>query len=309
MRIGIVMPAHNVAPFIGQAIRSVLAQTHADWTLVVVDDGSTDTTASVAAGFGDSRMHLIRQANAGVSAARNRGMAALNGDALLFLDADDWLAPQALAVLAGTLAQHPEAVAAIGAYARTAAPAGAVSRGSARFRRPAGDLLSPLLLRNQFANGGHLLVARHAAGRFREDLRFGEDWEYWVRLALRGPFAAVPNAEPLCFIRERPGGASLSLGTDPAAIGPCLDAIFANPELVARFGAARLATFRRQAETEYGWAVGRELIRHGRRAAGRAHLRHAMAASISPKRVALLLAAHALPLLPAAWRGPFRPYP
>ena len=309
MRIGVVMPAHNVAPFIGQAIGSVLAQTHADWTLAVVDDGSTDATATIAAGFGDRRLHLIRQANGGVSAARNRGMEGLDADALLFLDADDWLAPQALAALAETLAHHPEAVAAVGAYARTAAPAGAVSRASVRRRRPAGDLLRPLLLRNQFANGGHLLVARHAAGRFREDLRFGEDWEYWVRLALLGRFAAAPSAAPLCFIRERPGGASLSQGTDPAAIVPCLDAVFANPDLLARFGAARLAAFRRQAEAEYGWAVGRELIRHGRRAAGRAYLRHAITASISPKRVALLLAAHALPLLPMAWRGPFRPYP
>ena len=73
MRIAIVTPAFNVAPYIGDAIVSVLAQTHRDWTMAVVDDGSTDATAAVAARFAYPGMRLLRQANAGVSAARNRG--------------------------------------------------------------------------------------------------------------------------------------------------------------------------------------------------------------------------------------------
>ena len=79
MRIGIVVPAYNAAPWIGDAIASVIAQTHRDWTLVVVDDGSTDGTAQVVEGFGDPAYDLVRQANAGVSAARNRGVAELCG--------------------------------------------------------------------------------------------------------------------------------------------------------------------------------------------------------------------------------------
>ena len=75
MRIGIVTPAYNAAPWIGDAIASVIAQTHDDWAMVVVDDGSTDATADVVARVADPRMRLIRQPNAGVSAARNRGMA------------------------------------------------------------------------------------------------------------------------------------------------------------------------------------------------------------------------------------------
>ena len=93
MRIGIVTPAFNVSPFIGETIVSVLAQTHGDWTMVVVDDGSTDETASVVRGFDDPRLRLVSQQNAGVSAARNRGAVALDCDAVLFLDGDDGLAP------------------------------------------------------------------------------------------------------------------------------------------------------------------------------------------------------------------------
>ena len=115
MRIAIIIPAFNVAPFLRQTVNSVIDQTHLDWELVVVEDGSTDATASVAASFGDARIRLIRQDNAGVSAARNRGLRhAGSPDALLFLDGDDWLAPDALIVLSDTLEAAPWAVAACG---------------------------------------------------------------------------------------------------------------------------------------------------------------------------------------------------
>src|ERR1700722_16212125 len=76
MRVGIVIAAYNAASWIGDAIASVIAQTYRDWILVVVDDGSADGTADVVGGFADPRIRLVRQANAGVSAARNRGGAA-----------------------------------------------------------------------------------------------------------------------------------------------------------------------------------------------------------------------------------------
>ena len=195
MRIDIITPAYDVAPYIGDAIRSVLAQSHRYWTMTIVDDGSTDETAAIAATFDDPRIRLLRQRNAGVSAARNLGLVASNAEAVLFLDADDWLSPDALATLAETLRTAPNAIAAVGPYQRVldgpgplAAATGAVSDG--RVRAPAsGDLLRALLVRNQFANGGHLLIRRHkveTAGTFNPGLTYGEDWEYWIRLACFG---------------------------------------------------------------------------------------------------------------------------
>ena len=102
--IAVIIPAFNAAPWIAEAIDSVLAQTRPASTVIVVDDGSTDATASVAERYGDAVM-LIRQPNAGVSAARNHGAAQAHADWLLFLDADDRLRPQALEALAARRAQ------------------------------------------------------------------------------------------------------------------------------------------------------------------------------------------------------------
>jgi glycosyltransferase involved in cell wall biosynthesis len=313
VRIAIVTPAFNAAAWIADGIRSVLAQSHKDWTMVVVDDGSTDATAAIVGGFTDARMRLIRQANAGVSVARNRGIAACAGsslaatredaaDSLLFLDADDWLAPDALSRLAGALDGSPGAVAAVGGY-RIAGRRG--------IRRPvSGDLLDRLLVRNLFVNGGHLLLRRsavRAAGNFRPGLVYGEDWEFWVRLALQGQFVAVGGRDPVLVVRQHADSAYHRLACDPSAFAPCMEAIFSNPMLIACVGPRHLAAIRSRTDAENRWIIGRELIRHGRRSEGKAWLRRSVMANPSLRRC-VLAAATMLPLLPMALRGPFQPY-
>ena len=309
MRIGIVTPAFNVAPTIGDTIRSVLEQTHRDWTMVVVDDGSGDDTVSVVKAFPDRRLRLISQQNAGVSAARNRGAALLDCDALLFLDGDDWLAPSALEVLAQALDAEPEAIAAVGPYAR----------GGRVYPPPSGNVLEPLLVRNIFVNGGHVLIRRAAVQPFREDLRYGEDWECWVRLALSAVragagwgssttgavFAAPRGRRPLLFVRERPGSAYLSMATDPASFAPCLNAIHGNPALPGVFSTEKRAALRRKAEAEVLWTIGREMIRHRRRRDGLSWLGKSVAAAPTLRRLLVMAAVAALP---PSWCGPLYPY-
>ena len=111
MRFSVIIPLYNKAPYVAKAIGSVLAQTFTNYELVVVDDGSRDDSAEMAAKAMDGRANcrLIRQENAGVSMARNNGVAASQGDYLCFLDADDWWEPTFLAEMSKLIAEFPEA--------------------------------------------------------------------------------------------------------------------------------------------------------------------------------------------------------
>ncbi len=307
MRVAIIIPAHDVAGHIATALRSVMRQTHADWRAVVVDDGSCDSTGAIAQEFTNRRLHVVRQANQGVSAARNAGLREVDGDAVLFLDADDWLAPDALERLVAALRAAPWAVASVGPYARV----GTDGRAGRIVRPYGGDLLRELLVRNRFLNGGHLLIRREAigwAGAFRPDLAFGEDWEYWSRLALFGPFAADRGDEPVLHALDRADGAYRRLAADPAAFMACLSAIHANPMLRDRLGPATRTALRRKAEAEAGWILAREMVRHGAWREGGHWLWRSATANPTLRALVRLTALCLAPGLPPSWRGPFRPY-
>ena len=107
----VVIAAFNEEDLVGSAIASVQAQTRSDWEVVVIDDGSEDGTARVAGELAasDPRIRVVSQANAGLSAARNAGIAASRADLVSFLDADDLWLPRYLEVAADSLETAPRA--------------------------------------------------------------------------------------------------------------------------------------------------------------------------------------------------------
>lgn len=97
MKVSIIIPLYNKAPYIKKALETVCSQTYQDWECVIMDDGSTDGSAELAkqiiSELADGRYHLLSQSNAGVAAARNNAVKQSSGELLCFLDADDWWKP------------------------------------------------------------------------------------------------------------------------------------------------------------------------------------------------------------------------
>lgn len=110
-RLSVVIPAYNMETLVGHCLQTVLTQTYKDMEVIVVDDGSTDTTAQRIAELAavDGRVRLLRQEHRGVAAARNRALAEARGELIAFVDADDYVHPQYLELMVQALDSHPEA--------------------------------------------------------------------------------------------------------------------------------------------------------------------------------------------------------
>lgn len=108
MSISVIIPAYNAEKYLAEAIESALHQTRPAKEIVVVDDGSSDRTREVVQSFGEKVRIIQHEANQGVGAARNTGVAASDGDYVAFLDADDKWLPEHLENLAGLLDMWPE---------------------------------------------------------------------------------------------------------------------------------------------------------------------------------------------------------
>lgn len=110
-RLSVVIPAYNMETLVGHCLQTVLTQTYKDMEVIVVDDGSTDTTAQRIAELAavDERVRPLRQEHQGVAAARNRGLAEARGELIAFVDADDYVHPQYLELMVQALDAHPDA--------------------------------------------------------------------------------------------------------------------------------------------------------------------------------------------------------
>ncbi len=197
--VSVIIPAYNQGQFVGQAIQSVLDQTFADFEAVVVDDGSTDDTATVIQAFRDPRVRYVFQENRGLSAARNTGIRYASGDYLSYLDSDDLFLAKKLELLVSALQAAPE----IGLIAGQAVPIDEDGQRAGRvFDIALPEELEQLVLGNPL-HVGSVLVRRSwqsRAGLFDETLRSYEDWDMWLRMALAG-CRMTSVAEPVSLYR------------------------------------------------------------------------------------------------------------
>lgn len=192
--IDVIIPLYNGELFIAQALESVLSQTLPPARIIVVNDGSTDKGPEIVYSYqnkGSTPIEIITQENKGLSAARNTGITHATGDYIAFLDADDvWLPEklqQQMYVLTNSNLSDLALVYCKYAIINTKGaldPDGFVVPLNTTMR---GMVFNKLLSGNKIlSSGSGVLIKRSVfdiVGRFNETLRFGEDWDMWLRIA------------------------------------------------------------------------------------------------------------------------------
>lgn len=237
-RVSVIVPAYNAADHIGEALESVIAQTAADWEVVVCDDGSTDDTAAIASGFGD-RVRVVRNdRNEGLAAARNHAISESRGRLLALLDADDAWLPNYLERQLQLLDADPEpdtvGIVSCNAYLRDASgmlPGTYADRFGYAENVGIEQLLdiSPIFISAVIPR-----AALEKVGLFATDLRSCEDLDAWIRL-LEQDYRVISTREPLVTYRLSPG----QLSAQPVKMAQARQAVYRRAIERGRLSAAQ----------------------------------------------------------------------
>jgi len=205
-KVSVIIPTYNREKALGRAIDSVLEQTCGDFEIIVVDDGSTDGTREVVGAYRE-RVRYIYQENEGPSCARNRGIEASKAKYIAFLDSDDYYARENLLEKVNFLEANSESgwVYSDGQYVDESG--GFLERVSDRHnfsrRRVEGDIFEELLYYRNFITTPTVVVRREVlerTGGFDERLSAQEDYELWLRIAVKYPIHYIDK--PLVFMTE-----------------------------------------------------------------------------------------------------------
>ena len=231
-KISVVIPTYNYGRFIAEAIESALVQTRKPDDVIVVDDGSTDETEAAVRRLEADRVRYIRQPNAGVCVARNRGVAESSGDLIAFLDADDTWEPTKLEKQLAMFEADPEI--------------GLVHCGMREFDGESGEtrvlrldgqdgwVAHEILLWERPAiigPGGTIMVNREAfasVGGFDERMKVGEDWDFCYRVARRYKVGFV--REPLVNYRSHAAAAHRNVYEMERGMGLFYQKAFSDPD-------------------------------------------------------------------------------
>ena len=195
MRFSVIIPVYNKAPYVAKAIGSVLTQSFSDFELIVMDDGSSDASFEVASESiqGKVNCHLYQQRNSGVSLARNRAAELSVGDYLCFLDADDWWDSSFLERVSRMINEYPEA----GIYGT-----GYSIINETRHKTRVADIGVEPGFEKGYINYCQVYASRmymplwtgavciprsvfNEMGGFKPYLKLGEDFDLWIRIALK----------------------------------------------------------------------------------------------------------------------------
>lgn len=216
MLCSVIIPLYNKEQYIFFAIKSVLDQTHQDFEVIVVDDGSSDGGAAVVRAIDDPRVRLLQQKNGGVSRARNAGIAAARGDLICFLDADDWYAPGFLQAVSTMYRQYKdEHFYSTSFLCMTSPTDGKLDSGEQLAFSQVDNFYEYRAKHGVFYCTNSIAVPRSVLQAmpecFPEGDQFGEDQDLWFRLAESMPLVFSPAklvayrmnvADSLCAVHD-----------------------------------------------------------------------------------------------------------
>lgn len=214
MRVSVLMPAYNAARHIAQAIESVLAQTHADFEFIIINDGSTDGTRAIVENYvqRDQRIRLLNQSNKGPGAAMNVGLNTAKHEWIVVMHADDVMLPHRIERQLAFVQEHPE-IAVASSFVYNINDAGTVI---AKFESPlvSKQAVEETLRRNDIIGFHHPAVIMRKAivqelGGYRETLQTNEDIDLWNRVAERG-YLILVQPEFLLKYRIHASAASIA---------------------------------------------------------------------------------------------------
>lgn len=211
-KIAVITPAYNAAAFIGEAIESVQAQTYADWSMTIVDDGSTDDTAAAVAPYlEDPRIKLVQQENGGCAAGRNTALAHSNSEYVSILDADDRYTPTYLADMIKALEAAPNA-----AFCTCDAFLFGEMAATGTLSSSTVSRIPPLTLERVITREFSVFIAGairrrwiEKVGPFDASMRAAEDFDLWLRLLSNGGEGLYLD-KPLVWYRVHSGSLSQS---------------------------------------------------------------------------------------------------
>ena len=187
--VSVIIPTYNREKYIRKSLYSVLAQTYQRFEIVVVDDGSTDSTHTIISAYKDN-VHYLYQENQGISKARNTGIRNSHGDYIAFLDSDDFWLPEKTELQIALLQKHPE-------YGMAASRCASVRLdGSFREKnRPgtSGWVLENLFQANFIRTSAAIIRKEcfHEVGLFDEELKECEEYDLWLRMASQYPIGFI----------------------------------------------------------------------------------------------------------------------
>jgi glycosyltransferase involved in cell wall biosynthesis len=213
----IIIPLYNKSAYIEKAVKSVLAQTFAHFELIIVNDGSTDESVNIVQQFTDLRIRIINQPNLGVSSARNKGINKASYDYIAFLDADDWWDKNFLEEMNNLIEEVPEAGLYGCNYFHVKNKQNRLSKVGLSEGFKFGYINYFNTYSNTFAvpfNCSFVVVKKQVLlenDGFNHNLKFGEDFDLWVRIALNDKIAYVNK--PLAYSNQDVDSNNRALGT------------------------------------------------------------------------------------------------